>query len=70
LAVDAVNNSSSLKYQIERHFKDDELLAVDAVNNGKAYVLGGRFIKGKQKIDKEKLMDSSVKITPVSFLAD
>lgn len=50
------------------YFKDDELLAVDAVNNGKAYVLGGRFIKGKQKIDKEKLMDSSVKITPVSFL--
>jgi len=50
------------------YFKDDELLAVDAVNNGKAYVLGGRFIKGKQKIDKEKLMDSSVKITPISFL--
>lgn len=52
------------------YFKDDELLAVDAVNNGKAYVLGGRFIKGKQKIDKEKLMDSSIKITPVSFLVD
>ena len=52
------------------YFKDDELLAVDAVNNGKAYVLGGRFIKGKQKIDKEKLMDSSITITPKSFLID
>ena len=31
------------------YFKDDTLLAVDAVNNGKAYVLGTKFIKERQK---------------------
>jgi 3-phenylpropionate/trans-cinnamate dioxygenase ferredoxin reductase component len=50
------------------YFKDDELLAVDAINNGKAYVLGTRFIKANQKIDKAKLVDSSIPMTPTSFL--
>lgn len=50
------------------YFKDDELLAVDAVNNGKAYVLGTRFIKGKQKINKIKLADVSIPMKPISFL--
>ncbi|WP_262487476.1 NAD(P)/FAD-dependent oxidoreductase [Formosa haliotis] len=52
------------------YFKDDELLAVDAVNNAKAYVLGGRFISGKQRIDKAKLQDSTIAITPRSILKD
>ncbi|CDF79814.1 ferredoxin reductase [Formosa agariphila KMM 3901] len=52
------------------YFKDDELLAVDAVNNAKAYVLGGRFITGKQLIDKAKLQNSSIPIKPTSFLKD
>lgn len=42
------------------YFKDDELLAVDAVNNAKAYVFGTKFIKGRNKIDKTKLIDPSV----------
>ncbi|WP_298319531.1 FAD-dependent oxidoreductase [uncultured Aquimarina sp.] len=50
------------------YFKDDELLAVDAVNNAKAYVLGTRFIQNKQKIDKSKLADVSISIKPTSFL--
>jgi len=50
------------------YFRDNELLAVDAVNNAKAYVLGGRFIKGRQKIDKNKLKDTSIPIKPTSFL--
>ena len=50
------------------YFKDDELLAVDAINNGKAYVLGTRFIKGNQKIDKTKLVDVSIPMKPTSFL--
>ena len=50
------------------YFKDDELLAVDAINNGKAYVLGTRFIKGNQKIDKTKLVDVSISMKPTSFL--
>jgi len=52
------------------YFKDDELLAVDAVNNAKAYVLGGRFIKQGQTLDKIKLADSSIQIKPGSFLRD
>lgn len=58
------------KCQSVWYFKDDELLAVDAVNNGKAYVLGGRFIKGRTEIDKIKLRDTSIVIKPTSFLKD
>lgn len=58
------------KCQSVWYFKDDELLAVDAINNGKAYVLGGRFIKGGQKLDKAKLKDTSIPIKPTSFLID
>ncbi len=50
------------------YFKNDELLAVDAINNAKAYVLGTRFIKGKQKINKSKLVDVSIPMKPNSFL--
>lgn len=52
------------------YFIGDELLAVDAVNNGKAYILGGRFIKNRQKLDKIKLADPSIPIKPASFLPD
>lgn len=37
------------------YFKDDELLAVDAVNNAKAYVFGTKFIKDRLQVDKGKL---------------
>ncbi|TDT47333.1 3-phenylpropionate/trans-cinnamate dioxygenase ferredoxin reductase subunit [Maribacter spongiicola] len=50
------------------YFKDDELLAVDAINNAKAYMLGTRFIQKNQKIDKHKLSDISIAITPTSFI--
>ncbi|MGO4917908.1 NAD(P)/FAD-dependent oxidoreductase [Maribacter spongiicola] len=50
------------------YFKDDELLAVDAINNAKAYMLGTRFIQKNQKIDKNKLSDISIAITPTSFI--
>lgn len=50
------------------YFKDDELLAVDAVNHPKAYVLGTRLISAKQKINKTKLVDSSIPMKPTSFL--
>ncbi|GGZ68013.1 NAD(P)/FAD-dependent oxidoreductase [Algibacter mikhailovii] len=58
------------KCQSVWYFRDDDLLAVDAVNNGKAYVLGTRFIKGKQILDKSKLKDVSIPIKPTSFLLD
>ncbi|MDO6470445.1 NAD(P)/FAD-dependent oxidoreductase [Maribacter sp. 1_MG-2023] len=50
------------------YFKDDELLAVDAINNAKAYMLGIRFIQKNQKIDKLKLSDVSIAITPTSYI--
>tara|TARA_R110002049_G_scaffold171426_2_gene337931 strand:- start:1976 stop:3229 length:1254 start_codon:yes stop_codon:yes gene_type:complete len=50
------------------YFKDDDLLSVDAVNNGKAYVLGTKFLKEKQKIDKSKLRDTSIPMKPTSFI--
>lgn len=50
------------------YFKDDELLAVDAVNNARAYMLGTRIIKAKQKINKSKLVDVSIPMKPTSFL--
>lgn len=49
------------------YFKDDELLAVDAVNFAKAYVLGGRFIKSRQVLDKSKLADISIPFKPNNF---
>ncbi|TNJ45339.1 FAD-dependent oxidoreductase [Tamlana fucoidanivorans] len=52
------------------YFKDDELLAVDAVNFAKAYVLGTKFIKSGQKLDKSKISDISIPFKPNSFLAE
>ncbi|MGC6429792.1 MAG: NAD(P)/FAD-dependent oxidoreductase [Jejuia sp.] len=37
------------------YFKDDKLLAVDAINNAKAYVFGTKFIKDRLPVDKVKL---------------
>ncbi|WP_405295657.1 NAD(P)/FAD-dependent oxidoreductase [Algibacter sp. Ld11] len=51
------------------YFKNDELLAVDAVNYAKAFVLGTKFIKSKQKLDQTKLADLSIPFKPNSFLA-
>ena len=39
------------------YFQGEQLLAVDAVNNPKAYVLGTRLIKSGQKINKKNLAD-------------
>ena len=50
------------------YFKDDELLAVDAVNNPKAYVLGAKLIKGKQKINTSKLSDLSIPLKPNNLI--
>ncbi|TYA73908.1 NAD(P)/FAD-dependent oxidoreductase [Seonamhaeicola marinus] len=50
------------------YFKDDELLAVDAVNFPKAYMLGTKFIKSGQKLDKAKLEDISIPFKPNNFI--
>lgn len=50
------------------YFKDDTLLAVDAINNPKAFVLGTKFIKDRSKIDTTKLIDASVLFKPAELL--
>ncbi|RKR12155.1 3-phenylpropionate/trans-cinnamate dioxygenase ferredoxin reductase subunit [Maribacter vaceletii] len=52
------------------YFKEDTLLAVDAVNNAKAYVIGTKFIKGNTKVNKEKLADSETVFKPVNLLLE
>ncbi|MEM6378110.1 MAG: FAD-dependent oxidoreductase [Bacteroidota bacterium] len=50
------------------YFKKDQLLAVDAVNNAKAYVLGTKFIKGHKVINKSILADASIALHPKQLL--
>ncbi|BFM20245.1 NAD(P)/FAD-dependent oxidoreductase [Gilvimarinus japonicus] len=42
------------------YFKDDELLAVDAVNNAKAYVVGTKFIADKKQPKKADVSNTNV----------
>ena len=46
------------------YFKDDELLAVDAVNNPRSYVLGTKFIKENTIINKVNLIDKTIPLKP------
>lgn len=46
------------------HFNDDRLLAVDAINHPKAYMLGTKFIKSGQKVNKINLHDISIDLNP------
>ena len=46
------------------YFKNDDLLAVDAVNNGKAFVLGTKFLKNNILVDKKKLGDGTLPFKP------
>ncbi|RDV25250.1 hypothetical protein DXV75_11695 [Alteromonas aestuariivivens] len=50
------------------YFKSEQLLAVDAVNNTKAYVLGTKLIKSGQCIDKDKLAKPEVECKPANLL--
>ncbi|MFY0687653.1 MAG: NAD(P)/FAD-dependent oxidoreductase [Cyclobacteriaceae bacterium] len=50
------------------YFKGEELLAVDAVNNAKAYVIGTKFIKGRNKVDRSKLKDPETVLQPGELL--
>ncbi len=53
------NDKSKLSFW---YFKDEELLAVDTINNTKAYVFGTKFIK----IDKVKLVDASLVLKTIA----
>lgn len=50
------------------YFSGERLLSVDAINNAKAYVVGTKFIKANQHIDKSKLADNSVDFKPANLV--
>ncbi|MBU2912686.1 NAD(P)/FAD-dependent oxidoreductase [Reichenbachiella agariperforans] len=50
------------------YFRCDQLLAVDAVNNAKAYVIGTKFIKEGKQVDKGKLIDTDVPLKPADLI--
>ena len=51
------------------YFQGSRLLAVDAVNNAKAYVVGMKLLKEKQLVDKAKIADPSAPLKLASLLA-
>ncbi|TPN83061.1 pyridine nucleotide-disulfide oxidoreductase [Aquimarina algicola] len=59
-----VRNEGDKKFSIW-YFKGDKLLAVDAINNGKSYVLGTKFIKANAIIDKKKLADPTTNLKEI-----
>ena len=50
------------------YFCGSELLAVDAINNARAYILGGKFIQSGKKIDQQKLADPEVPLKPAELI--
>ncbi|MEM7658192.1 MAG: FAD-dependent oxidoreductase [Bacteroidota bacterium] len=50
------------------YFRGEELLAVDAVNQPKAYVLGTRFLRNRQLVNQQMLADTSVPLHPKYLL--
>ncbi|MEL6924523.1 MAG: FAD-dependent oxidoreductase [Bacteroidota bacterium] len=46
------------------YFKAGQLLAVDAVNNARAYTLATRLIKSGQPVDVQKLTDPNIELKP------
>ncbi|ANW97225.1 pyridine nucleotide-disulfide oxidoreductase [Wenyingzhuangia fucanilytica] len=47
------------------YFKGEQLLAVDAVNNAKAYVFATKYIKTKTIIDKDKLVNPEIDLKSI-----
>jgi len=52
------------------YFADKQLLAVDAVNNAKAYMIGAKLIRQKSIVDKMKLADPDVDFKPANLLQE
>ena len=50
------------------YFKEGALIAVDAVNNPKAYVIGTKFLKERTNVNKESLRNSEVDLKPANLI--
>ncbi|TLX72294.1 pyridine nucleotide-disulfide oxidoreductase [Labilibacter sediminis] len=59
-------NNNKKKFSIW-YFQDNKLLAVQAVNDMKAYVIGTKFIKENTPLDKSKLRDPDVELKPTNL---
>lgn len=59
--------SNSNKFSIW-YFKGDRLLAVHAVNDAKAYMMGTKFIKTAKIINKHNLQDVNIPFKPANIL--
>ncbi len=58
-------NSFSIWY-----FNGKTLLAVDAVNNAKAYVIGTKCIKNRLSLDKAKLKNPQIQLKPATIILE
>ncbi|WP_025764220.1 NAD(P)/FAD-dependent oxidoreductase [Dyadobacter tibetensis] len=52
------------------YFKDDTLLAVDAVNHAKSYVVGTKLLKDKQKVDVARLTDRNIDLKVANLILE
>lgn len=52
------------------YFKGEELLAVDAINSPKAYILGMKFIKQRKIICKRSLINPLIGLKPANLLKE
>lgn len=50
------------------YFRESELLAVDAVNNARAYILGGKIIQSGKVVDRQRLIDPGIPLKPNTLL--
>nr|WP_235594701.1 FAD-dependent oxidoreductase [Paraglaciecola hydrolytica] len=50
------------------YFKDETLLAVDAVNNAKAYVVATKLLKSGTTVDQVKLADNNQELNPANLV--
>lgn len=63
-----LRKESNDKYKLSVwYFKDDRLLAVDAINHAKAYVVATKLIKSGARINSLALADSTVELSPDSL---
>lgn len=52
------------------YLKNNMLVAVDAINNPRAYMLGTKLIKSKSQVETKKIKDIETPLSPTSFLKE
>ena len=52
------------------YLKNDQIIAVDAINNPRAYMLGMKLIKSKSQVEPKKIKDIETPLSPTSFLKE